>query len=50
MSNIIQIKRKNTPGAPAVSSLADGEMCLVVPDGDLYMRSDATTLILINGP
>lgn len=49
MANTIQIKRKTTTGAPLLSSLSDGEMCLVVPDSNLYMRTNATTLLLVNG-
>ena len=49
MANTIQVKRKTTTGAPLVSSLSDGEMCLVVPDSKLYQRVDGSTLILING-
>lgn len=49
MANTIQIKRKTTTGAPSVGSLADGELCLVVPDSALYQRVDGSTLIQING-
>jgi len=42
-------KIKTTTGAPSLSSLSDGEMCLVVPDSALYQRVDASTLIQING-
>lgn len=48
MANTIQIKRKLTTGPPALGSLADGEMCLVVPDSNLYQRVNSSTLILIN--
>lgn len=49
MANTIQIKRKTTPGAPLLSSLLDGEMCLVVPDSNLYQRVSSSELILVNG-
>jgi hypothetical protein len=45
MSNIIQIKRKLTAGAPAVASLAIGEMVLVFPDNAIYFKKDAATLV-----
>lgn len=45
MANTIQVKRKTSAGAPTVGSLADGEMCLVVPDSLLYQRVDSSTLI-----
>ena len=49
MANTIQIKRKTTSGAPNVSSLADGELCLVVPDQQVYQRINGSTLLLIKG-
>ena len=48
MANTIQIKRKTTSGAPVISSLADAELCLVVPDGKLYQRVSSTELLLLN--
>jgi hypothetical protein len=45
MSNVIQIKRKLTAGAPAVASLAIGEMVLVFPDNAIYFKKDAATLV-----
>jgi hypothetical protein len=49
MANLIKIKGKLTPGAPALSSLVDREMCIVLPTGDLYMRLNATTLVYLGG-
>lgn len=49
MANTIQIKRKTTTGAPALGSLSDGELCLVVPDSNLYLRVDGSTLLHVNG-
>lgn len=49
MANLIKIKRKTTSGAPTIGSLVDGEFCVVVPDSTLYLRIDASTLILVNG-
>jgi len=48
MANTIRIKRKTTTGAPTLGSLVDGEMCLVEPDGDLYIRNDGA-IIQVNG-
>jgi hypothetical protein len=45
MANTIQLKRKLTTGAPAVASLAIGEMCLVLPDNSFYYKKDASTLV-----
>lgn len=45
MSNVIQIKRKTTAGAPALAQLAIGELCFVVPDSTLYIKKDAGTII-----
>ena len=50
MANTIKIKRKTTAGAPSIGSLADGELCLVVPDKTLYQRVDAITLMVVNSP
>jgi hypothetical protein len=47
--NLIKIKGKLTTGAPTLASLVDREMCLVVPDGDLYVRMNSTTLVLLGG-
>jgi hypothetical protein len=49
MPNQIKIKGKLTAGAPSLSSLVDRELCIVIPDGDLYQRLNATTLLLIGG-
>lgn len=38
MSNLIQIKGKLTSGAPSLAQLAERELCVVIPDGDLYGR------------
>lgn len=43
--NIIQLKRKLTSGAPALASLAVGEICLVFPDNSFYFKKDAATLV-----
>lgn len=48
MANTIKIKRKTTAGPPLIGDLVDGEMCLVVPDQTLYMRVDASNLIVVN--
>lgn len=45
MPNTIQIKRKTTTGAPSLSSLTDGELCLVVPDNVIYQRVNSSTLV-----
>lgn len=45
MANTIQIKRKTTAGAPSLGQLAVGELCLVVPDGTLYIKKDASTIL-----
>lgn len=45
MSNVIQIKRKTTTGAPALGQLAIGELCFVVADNTLYVKKDAGTII-----
>lgn len=47
MSNIIQVKRKNTSGAPLLTQLAIGEMCFVVPDNIVYIKKDASTIISV---
>lgn len=49
MPNTIQIKRKLTSGAPSIGSLLEGELCLVVPDQNLYQKVNSTTLLLVNG-
>ena len=48
MANTIKIKRKTTAGPPLIGDLVDGEMCLVAPDQTLYMRVDASNLIVVN--
>jgi len=45
MANTIRIKRKNTTGDPLISSLVDGELCLVIPDKTAFLRVNATTLL-----
>ena len=47
MSNIIQVKRKLTSGAPTIGQLAIGEMCLVVPDNVVYIKKDAVTIVAV---
>ncbi|RTY71558.1 hypothetical protein [Flavobacterium sp. LB2P53] len=47
--NTILIKRKLTAGAPALSNLAIGEMCLVIPDSKIYWKKDASTIVDISG-
>jgi hypothetical protein len=49
MANLIKIKGKLSAGAPTLASLVDREMCIVIPDGNLYMRLNATTLVLLGG-
>lgn len=49
MANSIKIKRKTTTGAPTLGDLVDGEFCVVVPDSELYLRVNSSTLILVNG-
>jgi hypothetical protein len=45
MSNVIQIKRKGTSGAPTIGQLAVGEMCFVLPDHAFYIKKDAGTIV-----
>jgi hypothetical protein len=45
MANVIQLKRKNTTGAPSLAALSIGEICLVLPDNAMYWKKDAATLI-----
>ena len=49
MANTIQIKRKTTTGAPNISVLSVGELCLVIPDETLYLKKDASTLLSFGG-
>jgi hypothetical protein len=49
MPNKILIKGKLTTGAPALTDLAVREMCYVVPDGNLYIKKDAATIVLLGG-
>jgi len=42
------IKLKENTGAPSLSDLADGEFCLVVPDSNLYLRVNGSTLLHVN--
>ena len=49
MSNIIKIKGKLTTGAPVVGDLQVRELCYVVPDGNLYIKKDATTIVFLGG-
>ena len=49
MPNKILIKGKLTTGAPALADLAIREMCYVVPDGNLYIKKDAATIVLLGG-
>jgi hypothetical protein len=46
MSNIIRIKGKLTTGAPQLADLVDRELCIVIPDGDLYGRVNNTMVYL----
>lgn len=48
MSNIIQIKRKTSPGAPSPATLATGEMCYVLPDKQLYVKNNDNTVTIVN--
>lgn len=49
MPNIIKLKGKLTTGAPALTDLAVREMCFVIPDNTLYIKKDATTIVLLGG-
>lgn len=49
MANIIKLKGKLTTGAPAIGDLAVREMCFVIPDNTLYIKKDATTIVLLGG-
>jgi hypothetical protein len=49
MANTILIKRKTTTGAPFPASLLTGEMCLVVPDKQVYIKNGDGTVTLLNG-
>jgi hypothetical protein len=48
MSNVIQVKRKTTTGAPPAASLAVGEHCYVLPDKKLYIKNVDGSLTLLN--
>lgn len=50
MPNVIQIKGKTTTGAPSLGDLATRELCYVIPDDALYIKRDASTIVLINQP
>ena len=47
--SIIRIKRKLTTGAPAVSDLQVGELCIVIPDKNLYIKTDVSTIVYVGG-
>ena len=49
MSNIIKLKGKLTTGAPALTDLAVREMCFVIPDNTLYIKKDATNIVMLGG-
>lgn len=49
MSNLIKIKGKLTAGAPALGDLQDREMCVVIPDGNLYIKVN-NQIRFIGGP
>lgn len=49
MSNIIKIKGKLTTGAPALGDLDIREVCVVIPDNNLYYKKDASTIVLLGG-
>lgn len=49
MPNRIQIRAKLTTGAPVVGDLLVREMCYVIPDGNLYIKKDAATIVLLGG-
>ena len=46
MSNIIKIKGKLTSGAPALGQLEDRELCIVIPDGNLYIKANGQIYFL----
>lgn len=46
MSNLIRLKGKITTGAPNLSDLAERELCVVIPDGDLYGRMNGSIVYL----
>jgi hypothetical protein len=48
MANTILIKRKTTTGAPSSVSLQTGEMCLVVPDKQVYIKNGDGTVTKLN--
>jgi hypothetical protein len=48
-NNIIKLKRKATAGTPNPNVLQDGEMVFIMPDGNIYIRQNATTLVLVGG-
>lgn len=48
MSNLIQIKRKTSAGAPTPASLSTGEMCYVLADKKLYIKNNDGTVTLVN--
>lgn len=43
----IQQRRKNTTGAPLLTDLLIGEICLVIPDNTMYWKKDASTLVMV---
>jgi hypothetical protein len=49
MPNIIKLKGKLTTGAPAIGDLAVREMCFVIPDNTLYIKKDATNIVMLGG-
>lgn len=46
MSNIIKIKGKLTSGAPSLAQLQDRELCIVIPDGNLYIKANGQIYFL----
>lgn len=48
MANTILIKRKTPTGAPSPASLQTGELCLVVPDKQVYGKNADGTVTLLN--
>lgn len=49
MANTITIKRKTSAGAPSPASLQTGELCLVVPDKQVYIKNSDGTVTVLNG-
>ncbi|WP_394760064.1 hypothetical protein [Flavobacterium sp.] len=47
--SVIRIKRKLTTGAPVVTDLQVGELCVVIPDKNLYIKTDVSTVVFLGG-